>query len=736
MRILFTDNWFVSCECSDTAVPKYNEKHTARCECAGDGKGIRQEICLPYDHTVSPCLAERSTVCYEKRFVASEEWANKRIELEFMGVVGDCTVLVNGTAVAISSSYATPFFADISDVVLFGGAENVITVRFANARTAGELGGGITRKVYLSVRERVSVLHSGVYIAPRKVGKTRWEIPIEVEVENREFDDVTAKVSTGIFDREGSLRSSVTRSDVVIPARSAVKVYYTIEIFDNPRVWDIDTPYLYSAVTRVYTDGEIKDEVKCRFGFRTLEILEGGVILNGRRVNFHGVCGCGDFGISGVASLDSVDRYKIKLLREMGANAYRLKGAVPSDAMLDEFDECGMLALADVTAYNSSGEGIAALCNTVRNLRNHPSVFMWNLTVSACSTDVGERAAKSLSFEIKRLDSVRCVGATAKLPDGACKICEVSDAVIAKNDVTLWDELHAAYPEKPFLVSECASELSTRGWYYRDSKEYGAYSEYQAPAADSGCREYVYQNLIKRPWIAGAFISCDTDGRKAFAPWEIDFTGLTDSYLSKKDSYYYVKSCFDSEPTVHILPHWNMQGRGTVPVQVYTNCHSVELFLNGKSLGKQTPEPASHAEWSVEFTPGSLAAVGYSESGIPLAADERVTTGPAKALVLHFANESDIAASGDNIALIYCTAVDENGVEVPDAEGKVSFVAEGGEIVGTGASPTDFVPHSSPVRKMVRGRAICAVRGLEADMSVYASAPGLVGAYIRISPEG
>ena len=290
-----------------------------------------------------------------------------------------------------------------------------------------------------------------------------------------------------------------------------------------------------------------------------------------------------------------------------------------------------------------------------------------------------------------------------------------------------------ALPEKPFLVSEYGAEPSTRGWYYRDSKEYGCYSEYQAPKDSINGREYAYKSLGERSWIIGAFIASESDSRKSATPCAMDFSGLSDLYLSKKDSYYYVKSCFDGEPTVHILPHWNMQGRGSVPVQVYTNCHSVELFLNGKSLGKQTPDTASHAEWCVDFTPGSLAAVGYAEGGVPIAADEKVTTGAAVALSLHCENEGDIDANGEDIALIYCTATDENGNAVPDAECTVSFVAEGGDIIGSGSGVFLGASHSSPRCNMVRGRALCAVRPAEGEVTVYASAPGLLGAYIKIS---
>ena len=162
---------------------------------------------------------------------------------------------------------------------------------------------------------------------------------------------------------------------------------------------------------------------------------------------------------------------------------------------------------------------------------------------------------------------------------------------------------------------------------------------------------------------------------------------------------------------IHLLPHWTHPGFEGIPVSVwvYTNCEEAELFLNGKTLGRQRIAPWSHAEWNVPYEPGRLEAVGFIR-GERKAFDFRETAGPAVALKLQLEN-APVFANGEDIALFTCLALDEQGREVPDASPFVCFdCVKGGRILGTGSANTDHVPVPSPERRMYAGRISIAVK--------------------------
>ena len=710
-----------------------------------------ENVDLPHDYIVNSPIDPNGNnalgfytyrpAWYRKHFQADESWRNKRVEIEFLGVSTECDVYFNGSYVHRNATAYTPFTVDITDFLRFDGRDNVIAVHVTQNTIENWWynGGGITHKVYLSVKERVAVARDGVFVCPKKTGTTRWEIPIEAEIENTSYADVSVKVTTGIFDREGALRSSVTRSDVHISARSSVTVKYGIEIFDNPRLWDIDSPYLYSAVTRVYVDGAITDESKTTFGFRTLRFdANEGFFLNGRHVVLKGLCGHEDFALTGKAVPDNVMRHKVRLCKEMGANAYRCAHSMQDEAMMDAFDEYGMLVMAETRHFSSTPEHMAQLRALVKRDRNRPSVIMWSIGNEEhyFVTDEGRRIAENMTFEVKRLDTSRPVmTANDKSPE-KCTVYEASDIVAVNYNPALYDDLHKKFPDKPFVVSEFSAAGGTRGWYYPDSPERGYRSIYDKDVNNwFRSHEKEYLEFLSRPWIMGAFLwsSIEYLG-EAVWPRICSISGQVDLYMQKKDSFYQMKSIFTSEPMVHLLPHWNMQGMGDVKVFVYDNCASVELFLNGKSLGRQATKRCVHHEWTVPFEAGTIAAVGYDENGIPIAADERVTTGAAASLALKCENATDVCANGEDLALITCYAVDKEGREVPDAECYVSFMTDdGARIIGTGSDNADHTPPCCPDRKMVRGRALCAVLpAASGKLNVWASAPGLEGAHLTV----
>ena len=250
-------------------------------------------------------------------------------------------------------------------------------------------------------------------------------------------------------------------------------------------------------------------------------------------------------------------------------------------------------------------------------------------------------------------------------------------------------------------------------------------------------RENMQKFLAARPYIMGAYqwIAFEHRG-ETFWPRLCSQSGAIDLFLQKKDAFYQNKSHWDKKtPMVHLLPHWNFAGRegDDIRVVAYTNCEELELYLNGKSLGKQSIEPFGHGEWHVPYEKGVLSVEGRN-GGVTVCRDEKVTTGRAQKLMLRLDNRIE-EANGRDIAVVTCYCVDEAGRFVPDASPFVSFHTNGlGTVVGTGSDVSDTSPVALPDRKMRMGLVTAAVRvGKEAGtLRVYAESEGFDTAMLSL----
>lgn len=676
---------------------------------------------------------------YRKHFKADEEMRGKRIEIEFLGVATECDVYFNGVYMTRNTTAYTPFVVDISDFIKFDGEDNVIAVH-TTCETIENWwynGAGICHKVYLCVSEPVAVERDGVYLCPTKLSDTEWQLKCEVEIRSAVYEESPVRCVTEIFAPDGTSASEMC-GEVNVPARDSAAVSLDCSVI-SPFLWDVDSPNLYRAKTEIFVRGEKTDERWDTFGFRTIEFdSERGFMLNGRRLTINGVCGHEDFSLTGKALSDNVMRAKVRLIKEMGANAYRCAHSMQDEALMDAFDRYGILVMAETRHFSSTPAHLAELRALVKRDRNRPSVFMWSVGNEEhyFVKDEGRRIAENMIHEVRRLDNTRPImTANDKSPE-ICTVYEVSDLVAVNYNPHLYDYLHEKYPDKPLFVSECSAASGTRGWYYGECPEAGRRSAYDRDVNSwFQSHENVFVPFRTRPWIMGAFVwSAIEYLGEAVWPRICSCSGAIDLYLQKKDAFYQLKTYFTDEPLVHILPHWNMDGEENVKVFVYDNCASVELFLNGRSLGRQSSERFVHHEWDVAFEAGELLCIGYNERGEEIARDVRVTSGPAYALKLRLENEGDVCYNGEDLALFTCYVVDSEGREVPDAEPTVTFITdEGVKIVGTGSDNTDHTPPACPTRRMWAGRALAALLPIrEGTLTLTAKAQGLKTARISV----
>lgn len=689
---------------------------------------------LPYDNA-----------WYRKKFVIPSEDCGRRITLYFEGVATHATIYLNGCLLKHNFCGYTPFEVDITDVAKYG-EENVLAVYVSTEEHEGWWyeGGGIYRHVWLCKTDALALDRYGIYVLPRKQKDGTWQVSVENTVRNDSNKKVCVRVRSRLLDDAGRCIADMCAQAHVADYATVISCAQTTVA--APQLWDLDNPCLYRCETDVYLVGEdgigkLTDTDYVRFGFR--EVVadpDHGLFLNGRHVVIQGVCGHADCGLTGKAVPDNVHREKVHMMKEMGANAYRTSHYPQAEVLMDAFDEMGMLVMDETRWFESTEEGIEQLTTLMKRDRSRPSVIFWSVgnEEALFITEQGRRICRRMMAAAHKLDSSRLImTANDRAPDRAT-VYDESEVIGINYHLDIYDAVRRNHPHKAIFASECCASGTTRAWYYPSDPKHGYCSAYDDKKNDIFVgRERTWRALRAREWVMGGFqwIAFEHRG-EAVWPRLCSQSGAIDLFLQKKDAFYQNRSFWTTEPMVHLLPHWNFEGREgeLIPVWAYTNCDAVELYLNGTLLGKEQVAPIGHAEWQVPYTPGVLEAVAY-RNGSEVARDRRETSGAGVTLVLKLENKELLHAGGRDLALVSCSVVDALGREVPDATPYVSFTTNGnGTVYSTGSDICDHTSLFLPDRRMRAGRITVAVRtGTEPGvMRLYARADGLRQASLAI----
>lgn len=491
---------------------------------------------------------------------------------------------------------------------------------------------------------------------------------------------------------------------------------------------------LYTLVNEIYVNGTLSDSSETSYGYRTIEVsCDDGFILNGRRVQIYGTCNHQDHAGVGVAVPDSVNEYRIKLLKQMGSNAYRCAHGNPTPVILDLCDRLGMLVMDENRNFLTAPEGIDQIRSMVLRDRNHPSVVMYSIfnEEPLQGDPIGKKLAKRLKSEIKKLDSSRfVVGAmnTGMAEEkGATEVLDITGF----NYVThTFDDFRRKYPKQPMIGSENNSAFTTRGVYESDSEKH-IINSYDTEAAQWGnTHRDGFKQIDTRKHIMGMFIWTGFDYRGEPTPFEFPSIGtqfgIMDTCGFKKDAFYLNKAFFTDEPVLHILPHWNHKDGDIVKVMPYTNCDEVELFLNGKSLGRNKVDKYDMTEWSVRYESGTLSAVGYINGESAAQTQVRTTGAPKKVKIT--TDRDYVYADCMDAVIVNACVVDENGLEVPTASNVIHFSCDGGEIIGVGnGDPNSHEKDKSDTRSLFNGYCQAIIRQNDGALRISAESDGLDG---------
>ena len=713
-------------------------------------------VCVPHDYMIQQIPSNENNFAlggykyenawYRYHFSVSEKDIEKRISFYFEGITGNSTIYLNGCRLAQSISGYVPFEVEITDFINFQG-DNVLAIYVdVNSRHEGWWyeGGGIYRDVWMVKTDKVFVDVWGVCLIPEKQEGESWFLPAKVTLCNAGELLQSVEVQMEIYP------SGLERNKKLVKKACLLKAGEKREIelpffWECPRLWDTEDPFLYNVITKILRNGREIDKVENRFGFRSIAFdAERGFFLNGRHVYIKGVNCHQDYGLTGKAVPDRVHRYKLKLIKEMGANGYRCSHYPQSDVTMDALDEMGFLVIDETRLFSSSAEGLREVDVLVRRDRNHPSVIMWSIGNEEpwVKTEAGKRITCTMKNYIKKLDISRPVmAAVCHQPEEAIGVMPL-DVLGINYSFSSYEICHQRYPDLPLVASECCATGTTRGWYSDDWEEKGYLSAYDKDTTENFLsREKSWKFFMAHPYIMGCY-QWDAIEHRGESVWPrlCSQSGAIDLYLQKKDAFYQNQSHWLSKPMVHLMPHWNQQGQEGEPIQViaYSNCERLELFLNGRSQGKRIIEKYGHGEWEVPFEVGRLEVIAVSNDGVEVS-DIVETSGVPVRLRLRLEDGEDagdeIKADGRDVAIITCYCEDEAGRLVPDASPEILFLTNRmGKILGTGSDVSDQIPPIRSVRKMRAGLCAAVVEaGTEKGiLEIRAIAEGLLPGILKI----
>lgn len=682
---------------------------------------------------------------YRKEFSIPEEDLGKIISIEFEGIFRNSTVWVNGHLLGSHPSGYIPSCYNLTDVLRYGDeGRNVILVRVDARDFEGWWyeGAGIYRHVWLQKTSPLHVARFGTFVTTPVVSENKAVVAVETTVQNDLDHTQDCRLAQTITDAGGNI---VARFEADISVSSCdSKVIRQSTGIDRPLLWSPETPDLYQLLTRILVDGKEVDRYTTTFGVRTVEMRADGFYLNGRLYPLKGTVNHQDHAGLGVALPDKVNRYRVRLLKEMGSNAYRTGHHAPTPALLDICDEQGMLFLDENRMLSSSESGLKDLETLIKRDRNHPSVFMWCLEneESIEGTPIAGRILQTMKNLVRKLDPTRQVTAAMNHGWNEGNYSKVLDVVGynygQRNNQYRKD--HKAYPERRMLVTETASFVATRGEYADDFKK-GYVSNLGNGVGWGTLPGKDWADYVDCPYLGGIFAWTGFDYRGEPTPiykWPsvTSHFGIMDMCGFPKDGYYAYKAAWNEKPVVHVFPHWNWPDNigKTMKVMGFTNCEEVELLVNGKTMGRKSVKPYERMEWEVTYQPGYIEARGYRKGRL-VAKERTETTGTARNIVL----KSDVPAlkaDGQDVAIINVAVTDGKGRVVPTADNRMEFAISGpGRIIGTGnGCPSSTEPDKAPRRKAFNGYCQVLVQSDTTDgaITVTVTSQGLKPATIRL----
>ncbi|MCL2108047.1 MAG: DUF4982 domain-containing protein [Oscillospiraceae bacterium] len=679
-----------------------------------------QALTLPHDWLIydTAKLYETGEGRYVKEFQVTPDELNLVTTVIFDGVYMNAEVLVNDKSVGEWKYGYTSFCFDISDCLKVGANLIEVRVRHEAPNTRWYSGAGIFRNVWLNKQGTTRIVNDGVYISSTKLDGGDWELRVEVETVG-EFDTIRHRLCSG----------EVFEGDSIV--------------LKNVHLWDVDNPCLYELTTELIKDGAVADVAVNPVGFRTLEFSpDNGFFLNGRYLKMHGVCLHHDLGALGSAFNITAARRQLAIMQDMGVNAVRTAHNPPAREFLDLCDEMGVLVIdefLDMWEIPMNSHDYARFFGEwyerdvaawIRRDRNHPSVIMWSLGNEIPDTHRSERGlelTRTLHEEVLKHDPHKnahsTIGSNFMPWDGAQNCAEVYKLAGYNYAERIYDEHHEKHPDWFIYGSENSSAVRSRG-VYRFPADMPILSFDDLQCSDLGNSVVGWGLPAEKCWVldrdraycGGQFIWTGIDYIGEPTPYSTknSYFGAVDTAGLPKAVFYFYKSVWNKKapPFVKLFPHWDWNEGQLIDIIAYSNLAQAELFLNGKSLGRQSIDfekgEKLRFEWRAAYEAGALEVRAYGGDGEVAATDCKRSFGETAAVSLGF---DESANSGVNFVVI--EAVDECGVPVENARDRVFVeVGEGTKLLGLDSGDsTDYDSYKGDNKRLFGGKLVAIIDG-------------------------
>ena len=728
---------------------------------------------------------------YRKTFTLPATERGRQVCVEFDGVYMDSDVWLNGRHLGHHPYGYTSFEYDLTPNLKWD-APNVLAVRVNVEQPCSRWysGAGIYRHVWLTSTSPVHVAHWGTYVTTPDISDTTATVRVQTRVASDATSAPGVVLRTRILDADGEPVGQA-ESDADMSGVNERTFSQSLKV-SAPHRWSLETPCLYTVVSEVFVGGHVVDSYRTPFGIRTIEFTEDrGLFVNGRHVQVQGVCDHHDQGCLGAAAYDRSIERQVEILKAMGCNAIRTSHNPPAPKLLEVCDRLGMLVMDeafDEWKKNKTANGYGRffdawserdLRSMLQRDRNHPCVVLWSIgneIEEQGDNRMGGKIARRLAAICHEEDPTRPVTSACNNAPGAVKTgyADALDVFGINYNINQYETWKG---QRKLIGSETSSTVSTRGAYNlsidqgrfviepRQNTQCTAYDVYRP--AWAVLAELQLKLMKDDPWMTGEFVWTGFDylGEPTPFPWPAvtSYFGIVDLCGFAKDRFYLYQSQWTDKPMVHILPHWTwpgFEGHG-VPVWCYSNAETVELFLNGKSLGQQRMGQGPlekfvieervdrktkkryateiqtgwlHLAWDVPFEPGLLKAVARRGDQV-VASDEVATVGPPAKLALEV-DRPRIAADGQDLAFVTVRVLDAQGRPCPDADNLVHFDLTGpAALAGVGnGNPISHEDFQAPQRKAFHGLCLAVVKagGEPGAVRLSASSAGLKAAAVEI----
>lgn len=665
---------------------------------------------------------------YRKSFEMPSAAKEKKVYIDFDGIYRNAEVWINGHSLGMRPNGYISCRYDLTPYLVFDHKKNVIAVRVDNSKQPNSRwysGSGIYRNVWLVTANNLHIDHWGTFVTTPRVSKDSASVSITSIIKNENIKDEEFEIRTTLFTADSS-RAGFDAKPMKLEANSNGQISQQITI-PGPKLWSVDHPVLYRAVTQIYKKKKLIDEYITPFGVRYFSFdADSGFSLNGKRMKIFGVCNHHDLGALGSAlNLRALER-QLDMLKKMGCNGIRTSHNPPAPELLDLCDRMGFIVIDEAFDmwkkpknpydYHLDWDKWHArdLEDQLLRDRNHPSVFVWSIGNEIREQSYfpdgkeypvdssGLAIARELAGIVHKLDPTRPVIAALDQVEGKTNPVIQSGAldIIGYNYRHLvWKDAQRKWGKKPFIVTEAASAFESRGDYHMPSdkilragtsnqnlsEDFTASSYDNYSAVWGSTHEESLKEFFRLPFVAGTFIWTGWDylGEPTPYTWpsRSSYFGLIDLAGFPKDAYYLYQSVWTKKPVLHLFPHWNWKNGQVIDIWAYyNNADEVELFLNDRSIGIRKKEHGDmHVMWRTIFEPGKITAVSRRNGKTVLTQEIRTSGEPFR--IILSSDRKSIHKDGKDLAFVTVKILDDEGNLVPYASNLVKFSCTGEGVI-------------------------------------------------------